>query len=334
MYPMNKQNLLISIFVALAVVAVPAHAVIKKVGQTGFQFLKIDMSTRAAGMGGSYITINNDATSMLYNPAGLGFMEPKIDAFVTQTKWIADISYIGGGVAASLGDWGTVGASWMIADYGNDFIGTRYDPTSSQGYIETGNLTVSSYMVGLSYAKALTDKFTIGGQVKNCYQHLGQSIIDTLGTTRINELSGLAYDFGTIFYPGFKSFRIGMNIRNFAQEYKYEEEGFELPLTFVIGAAMDVLDLVGDHENSLLLSIDAVHPRDYTERINFGAEYTFMKMLSLRVGYKYNYDNEGFTAGIGFQQQIGKASINVGYAYTPMQYFNTVHRLSVGISYY
>jgi hypothetical protein len=331
---MKKPKLVIYIIMALVILAVHANAVIKKVGQTGFEFLKIDMSTRAAGMGGSYITINSDATSMFYNPAGLGFMEPKIDAFITQTKWIADISYLGGGVAASLGDWGTVGACWMIADYGNDFIGTRYDPTSSQGYIETGNLTVSSYMVGLSYAKALTDKFTIGGQVKNCYQHLGQSIIDTLGTIRINELSGLAYDFGTIFYPGFKSFRIGMNIRNFAQEFKYEEEGFELPLTFVIGVAMDVLDLVGTHENSLFLSIDAVHPRDYTERLNFGAEYTFMKMLSLRVGYKYNYDNEGFTAGIGFQQQIGNASVNVGYAYTPMQYFNTVHRLSVGISYY
>jgi hypothetical protein len=333
MYPMKNRKLVISIFMALVVLAVPAHAVIKKLGQTGFQFLKIDMSTRAAGMGGSYITINNDATSMFYNPAGLAFMEPKIEAFITQTKWIADISYLGGGVAASLGAWGTVGASWMIADYGNDFIGTQY-ATNTIGYIETGNLSVQSYMVGLSYAKALTDKFTIGGQVKNCYQHLGQSIIDTLGTTRINELSGLAYDFGTIFYPGFKSLRIGMNIRNFAQEYKYEEEGFELPLTFVIGVAMDVLDLVGDHENSLLLSVDAVHPRDYTERLNFGAEYTFMKMLSLRVGYKYNYDNEGFTAGIGFQQQIGNASINVGYAYTPMQYFSTVHRLSVGISYY
>ncbi|TSA22378.1 DUF3308 domain-containing protein [bacterium] len=328
---MKHCRLLISICIAVLSTA-PASAATKKVGQTGFQFLKIDMSTRAAGMGGSYITINDDATSMFYNPAGLALMQSKGDAFAMNTKWIADISYLGGGLAVSLGDYGTVGASWMIADYGNDFIGTRYWPSAPLGYIETGKLDVSAYTVGLSYATALTDRFYVGGQVKTCYQHLGQNYIDTLGTIRINELSGLAYDFGTIFYPGFKSFRIGMNIRNFAPEFKYEEEGFELPMTLVIGVAMDVLDLAGEHENSLLVSIDAVHPRDFTERVNVGAEYTYMKMLSLRAGYKYNYDNEGFTAGIGVQQKLGSALINIGYAYASMKYFDAVHRISVGIA--
>jgi hypothetical protein len=187
--------------------------------------------------------------------------------------------------------------------------------------------------VGLSYAKALTNKFSIGGQVKTCYQHLGQDYIDTSGSIKVNELSGLAYDFGTIFYPGFKSFRIGMNIRNFAPEFKYAEEGFELPLTFVIGFAMDVLDLAGEHEDALLVSVDAVHPRDYTERVHVGVEYTFMKMISLRAGYKFNYDNEGFTAGIGAQETLGGAVINIGYAYAPMKYFDAVHRISVGVSY-
>ena len=320
----------------------PANALQNKVAQTGLQFLKIDMSTRASGMGGSYVTVNNDATSMFYNPAGLAFMKSQLDVFATNTQWAAGISYLGGGIAANLGDWGTVGASFMTADYGDDFIGTRYmqgvnfSPDGLDlGYIETGNLTVGAYTIGLSYAKALTDKFTIGGQIKTNYQHLGSTVIDTLGGTRVNEVSGLAYDFGTIFYPGFKSFRFGMTIRNFSPEFKYEYEGFELPLTFTIGAAMDVLDLIeGDeHENSLLVSIDAIHPRDYGERINIGAEYTFMKMLSLRTGYKYNYDNEGFTAGLGFQKDIGGIMLNIGYAYAPLKYFDAVHRISIGASY-
>jgi hypothetical protein len=264
-----------------------------------------------------------------------------VDIFVTNTQWFAGISYLGGGAAVNLGNWGTVGLSWITADYGDDFIGTQYDPRASNpgGYIETGKLGVGAWTVGLSYAKALTNKFTVGGQIKSCYQHLGETYTywDTVGATPgkrvVNEVKGLAYDFGTIFYPGFKSFRIGMTIRNFSAEYKYVEEGFELPLTFVIGAAMDVLDFMGAHDDALLVSVDAVHPRDYTERIHLGAEYTLMKRVSVRVGYKFNYDNEGFTAGIGLQQEIGGVSVNIGYAYARMQYFDAIHRISIGASY-
>jgi long-subunit fatty acid transport protein len=332
MHFMKKFKMMVAVCSVVMVIALPAHAVIKKVGQTGLQFLKIDMSTRGAAMGGSYTTVNNDATSMFYNPAGLAMMESNVDVFITHTKWFADISYLGGGAAMNIGNWGTVGVSWLTANYGNDFIGTQY-ANNYLGYVETGKLSVGAYAAGVSYAKRLTDRFTIGGQVKYCYQHLGENYIDSLGTIRKNEVSGLAYDFGTIFYPGFKSFRIGMTIRNFSPEYKYVEEGFELPLTFVIGVAMDVFDLAGEHENSLLVSLDAVHPRDYTERIHIGAEYTYMKKISLRAGYKFNYDNEGFTAGIGIRENLAGVSLNIGYAYSPMTYFDAIHRISIGASY-
>ena len=55
---------------------------------------------------------------------------------------------------------------------------------------------------------------------------------------------------------------------------------------------------LGEHANPLLVSIDAIHPRDYTERINLGAEYVLMDMIALRAGYRFNYDEEGLTAGL------------------------------------
>ena len=329
---MNKLKVLIIVCIAGALLTVPALAVVKKVAQTGLQFLKIDMSTRAAAMGGSYIVVGNDATAMFYNPAGLAKMESRIDAFVTQTQWIADISYIGGGLAYNAGNWGTFGVSYLTSDYGGSIMGTRYDPTTAKGFIDTGELKVGAYALGFSYAKALTNKFTLGGQIKYCYQQLGENLVPE-GPTNKNEVSGLAYDFGTIFYPGFKSFRLGMTVRNFSPEFKYVQEGFELPMTFVIGVAMDVMDLMGEHQNPLLVSIDATHPRDYTERVHVGAEYTYMNLVSLRAGYKFNYDMEGLTAGIGFQKKLGGIGLNIGYAYSDVQYFDAVHRISLGVSF-
>jgi hypothetical protein len=142
------------------------------------------------------------------------------------------------------------------------------------------------------------------------------------------------FDFGFLYSTGFKSLNFGMSIRNFAQEIKYAQESFQLPLTFRIGLAMNTLDLTGMNpdEHSLLLSIDATHPRDYAEQLGFGLEYVFMKMFALRTGYEFPNDEHGFAAGVGFHKDISDVSVGVDYAYTPFGIFGDVHRFSFQFS--
>ena len=328
---MKKTTLFLIIIFLTVIASMPAHAVIKKLAQTGLQFLKVDVGARPAAMGGAFLMVGDDASAMFYNPAGISRMAYGSDVFVSRTQWIADITYNALAVAKDFGNLGTFGVSVLASDYGDNIIGTRIAETE-KGFVETGELDVGAYAVGLSYAKALTNKFSIGGQIKFAAQHLGESMLSESETVD-NKVSGVAYDFGTIFYPGFESFRFGMSIRNFSPEFKYAQEAFQLPLTFYIGFAMDVLDLMGEHENSLLIAIDAIHPRDYTERIHVGGEYLLMNMIALRAGYKFNYDEESLTAGVGFQTDISGLAIKVGYAYSDFGAFDPVNRLSFGISF-
>lgn len=307
----------------------PVHSAIKKLAQTGIHLLKIDMSARSAAMASAYTMAGDGADALFHNPAGITKSPSSYSVFVSQTPWIADITYNAAALLVDLGNIGTVGATFITADYG-EFLGTMVS-SDEKGYVDTGPLDVGAYAIGIGYARDLTNKFTIGGQVKYVTQHLGSSTLDS-GEDVENKVDGLAYDFGTIFYPGWKSLRVGMSIRNFAAQYEYQEEPFELPLTFSIGAAMDVLDLMGDdHENAFLLSVDAIHPRDFTERINVGGEFLFMDMLAIRAGYKYNYDEEGLTLGAGIQYGISGVNIKIDYAYSTMQIFDTVNRVSISI---
>ncbi|OGC02988.1 hypothetical protein A2V82_02720 [candidate division KSB1 bacterium RBG_16_48_16] len=334
---MKKLTILLVVVFCTTIFTVPARSAIKKVAQTGLQFLKIDVSARAAAMGGAYTMPGNDASAMFYNPAGMALMQSKLDFFASRTEWFAGITYDAAGLAADLGNWGTVGASVVAADYGNDIIGTVF-ATNEKGYEKTGMVDVGAYAVGLSYAKSLTDKFSVGGQVKYAGQNLGSNVLtmvnDKLGPEVENKVSGFAFDFGTIFYPGFQSLRIGMSVNNFSEQFKYQEEAFQLPLTFKVGAAMDILDvLMGEHNDPLLISIDALHPRDYTERIHVGGEYWYNGMIALRSGYKFNYDEEGFSAGVGLKQTIAGMNIKLDYAYSDLGIFETVSRFSFGISF-
>ena len=332
---MKKLIIFLTLISLIAILIAPVHSQeMKKLGQTGMQFLRVDVGARATTMGGAFMMVGDDAEALFYNPAGIAYMGNSIDLFVSQTSWIADIKYNVGGLVKNLGNWGTVGVSAIFADYsgGTPIWGTRVDMTSDAGYEDTGELDVGAYAIGISYARRLTNKFSIGGQIKLASQHLGSNLVED-GSLVENKVTGTAYDFGTIFYPGFKSLRLGMSIRNFSPEFKYEEEAFELPLTFTLGFAMDVLDFMGDeHEHSLLLSVDAIHPRDYSERLNVGAEFWFMDILALRAGYKYNYDEEGLTGGVGFKYSMGGLGVKIGYSYSPMDVFDSVNRISIGLS--
>ena len=104
--------------------SLPLQAELKKVGQTGYQFLKIDANARAAAMGGAVTLVGLGAENMFYNPAGLALQTMGVDVVSNQTQWFADISYITVGMSKHFGSLGTFGFSYQTADYG-DIIGTQ-----------------------------------------------------------------------------------------------------------------------------------------------------------------------------------------------------------------
>jgi hypothetical protein len=293
------------------------------------------MSPRAAALGAAFTNVTGDASVLFYNLAGMAEIENSVEVFAAQTKWIADITYNAGAVVKNMGNWGNFGLSFLFADYG-DIEGTVVDAGDPRGFSETGNVDISAFAVGLSYSRRLSSQFMIGGTVKYVGQDLGSTLQEG-NISKGNDVKGLAFDFGTIFYPGFKSFRFGMSVKNFSDEFSYEKSpnsDFQLPLTFNFGVAMNVLDLLEEQEqHSLMVMVDAVHPRDYSERLHLGAEYWFQNMFALRVGYKTNYDIEGLTAGVGVNYNLSGIKLRVDYSYSDIQVFDAVNRFAIGIGF-
>jgi hypothetical protein len=126
-----------------------------------------------------------------------------------------------------------------------------------------------------------------------------------------------------------------MSVRNFSTELKYKDEKFQLPLTFKIGLSINALDILNVDQNmhSLLVSVDASHPRDYSEQISVGAEYLFMNTFAIRGGFTSPTDEQKFTAGVGLRQSITGIHFGVDYSYTPFGIFDNVHRFSVNIAF-
>jgi len=322
-----------------------ANAQQQKLAQTGMKFLSVSLDARASALGESFTSLESGASAMFYNPAGMSRITNYTSVSLGLTNYIADIKYMYGAVAFAPfnGEYGVLGINFESVDYGQLQATIRYD--NDQGYLDAGTFSPTAMAVGVGYAKAISEKFSVGGNIKYVRQSLGTGIIGDAVTVGSNGTpSGItadakkdvmAFDFGVLYKTGFKSLDFGMDVRNFSREVTYIRDGFQLPLTFKIGISFNAFDLLNTDKNmhSLLLTLDASHPRDYGEQVGIGAEYTFMNLVSLRVGYQSPNDEKGISAGLGLKHSFSGFDFSFDYAYTTFGIFNQVNQFSIHFAY-
>lgn len=335
---MKRQIIFIVLILGLQISTMQAQY--KKLAQTGMKFLSVSTDARMTGLSEASTSVDiANASAMFYNPSTLASMKEFSSVSFGNVKWIADINYLHAAAAFAPYDglYGVFGFTFTSVDYG-DFMGTIV-ASNEQGYIDVGTYSPKAYSFGISYARALSDKFSVGGSVKYAKQDLGGSVIDidSTGTyiTEDNKLGAVAFDFGVLYRTGFKSLTFGMSVKNFSTELKYKKETFQLPLMFRIGFSIDAMDLfdIDKNTHSLLLSVDAAHPRDYSEQIYTGAEYTFINTFSIRAGFVSPSDEQTFTAGFGIKRNLGGVNVGIDYAYQAFGIFNDVHRFTFNFSF-
>jgi hypothetical protein len=113
---------------------------------------------------------------------------------------------------------------------------------------------------------------------------------------------------------------------------KYEEITAQLPMTFAVGGAIDLMDFIqADHtpDNTLLASAEFSHPNNYTERLHIGMDYSFKGFLSLRCGYITNHDVAGLSLGFGLFPKLMGTTAELSYTYSDMELFDDVNRFSL-----
>ena len=330
----------------------------KRLGQSSMTYLDIDVGARVVGMGGAYTCVDNDVNAMFGNLAGLAKIKGG-SLSLSNTQWIADINLYAMAAAFGTPTLGTFGLSFIMLDNGEiertipnrpfeDFP-EDYD-SYPDGFRIDGTYTVQQWAAGLAYARQITDKFSVGGQLKYCYEDLGSTDIvkptfdDSTGLFSGYELKedaenlegAVALDFGTIYYFGFKDLRIGMSLRNFAEAVTYSFESFNLPMTYRIALAMNVLSLIpGMAQHNLQVTLATVSPYDGAERLHLGGEYVFADLIALRAGYKSNTDLGAFSAGFGLSPKaFGTLNFRLDYAYSETdENIGSVHRFSAGFSF-
>ncbi|MBT3168824.1 MAG: PorV/PorQ family protein [Candidatus Cloacimonetes bacterium] len=331
------------ILIVLIIPSIIFAEIFPKVGTAGMQFLKLGIDARASGMGEAYTAVTNDISSVYWNPAGLA-LQNQDQVFFSHLDYVANIKYeyFAASKVTDIGVFAFSGALlWM------DWM----DVYEEDNLLEsTGEVfTCSDMAVGLTYSNAYTDKFSFGASVKYLQQYLDEYAV-----------TGLAVDVGSLYNTGWKNTTIGMSLKNFGPNLKYEldndgdgnldedpfdlldndgdgeidedreEVGFKIPLNFSLGIASE---LFRENNQVLLASLQLDNCVDRKETYNAGLEYS-MGIFKLRSGYQFAYDAVSFSTGFGVKVPTSFAIVDFDYSYTHMgdlteSFFATPHRVSI-----
>jgi opacity protein-like surface antigen len=317
---------------------------VSKVGTTAAPFLNIPVGARALGMGGAFVSVADDATALFWNPGGLARLRSSEAVFV-HTNWIADIGFDFAGAVLNLGAAGVIGLQGTYLNAGEMERTTEIYPEGTGEKFKAG-----SYALGITYARGLTDRFSIGGTVKYVREYILNS-----------SAQGIAIDLGTHFVTQFHNVTLGAVISNFGTKMRMtgrdllvqydidptrhgnnerinanlETDSYDMPLMLRVGVSVDLLQRL--EGQNLVVAVDAAHPSDNVEHVNVGCEYRFHQFLALRGGYRnlFSRDSEqGFTVGAGLRYGVaGDFAVKIDYAYESFGRLNNVQKFSVGITF-
>lgn len=330
-----KRRLKISVLWAL-LLSTPLYAGLDHVGTSVANFLKIGVGGRAVAMGDAFTAIADDPSALYWNPGGIA-LQQKIAVNFTYTNWIFGTTHNFLGVILPLKDMGTLGLSVNSFSSGDIEETTIYKPHGTGRVFSASDLSL-----GLSFARRLTNRYAIGITAKYLSEHLA-----------LESASAVAVDVGSIFTISFKhNVRMGIVLSNFGSDMQMDGLDLEtsvstdnnkqiearlktyswpLPLIFRLGLAADIIDT---QMHRLTLSADVYDPRDYRARENVGLEYSFKSILFLRGGYKFNYDEDSFSAGMGLQYGLkGVGNVVFDYSYSDMGRLNNITRFSIGLAF-
>jgi len=306
-------------------------------GTSAVNFLKIGVGARPMAMGDAAIASINTAEALYWNVAGLSRIDEQFSVAISTMDWLVDSRNSYFAAAVKLGDFGTFGLDIQYLDYGKVEETTVYDQDGTGRF-----LSASDMAIGLGYAKKLTDRFAFGIKVK----YINETIADATG-------NAFAIDIGAVFLTSFfdNSFRIAASLSNFGTKMKFSGRDlsvtynvpdnpsnkqipadlstieWDIPLLFRFGVSNY---FINNDQISLLVAYDILDSRDYEVRHNVGGELGLYKMLYLRGGYKFNYDEIKYTVGVGLDfMEILKYQLKLDYVYLDYGDFDALNQFSL-----
>ncbi|MEZ4703171.1 MAG: type IX secretion system protein PorQ [Rhodothermales bacterium] len=307
---------------SLALAALPAAA---QSQQSGFSFLRIEPSARAAALGGSYAAVyGDDINGMFYNPA---LLNEGVDRQLS-VSFLNHVGDVRAGMAAygfELGGLGQAGVGVRFLGWGDL---TERDAAGE----DLGSFRASDLALTVGLAHRYDEHLLVGVNLHSMFSRVAAY-----------NASALAADIGVLYHSLDGAFTASASVNNLGITLNaLGSVDDELPLDLRVAFTRRLRYL------PLLLSVTAYDLHDVDtaadeastfgqvmNHVALGGEFQFSEGFNLRVGYNHRR-HEALKiksrldfAGFGFGAGIKVSRLRFDYAYSSWSSFGGMHLLTL-----
>ena len=299
----------------------------QRAGISAMPFLKLEASPKADALGGAMVSGYGDGYAPDWNPAAMTDLQ-HVTFTVSDKLMAADIhnSYFSA-ILPSDHD-GTWGFSVMMLNAGEMKKRTAFQPDGTGETFSAYNLAA-----GLSFAKKLSDRFSLGASGKYVREQLAESHAHTA-----------TIDLAFMYKTDVKDLRFAVAVQHFGPNstaigdfdkviFKNSNRNnslssFPTPTTFKLGASMRLLQ----KENQKLRGyVQLNHPNDNSEVLGLGVNYQLHELLSIRTGYQTPPGEQALpNIGIQIDTRIGRNPLYINYTLLPKKHLGNYHNFGIG----
>lgn len=210
---------------------------------TAVPFLRIAADARSGAMGDVGIAISPDVNALYWNPSKIAFAEKELGLAASYTPWLR--SLVNDIYLANLSGYKridknqTLGLSLIYFDLGDiQFTDINGNPV--------GDFNPHEFAASASYARLLSDRFSVGLALKFIYSNLASG--QNVGGVLIHPGKAAAADISMYYNNDIRlgdydaNFAFGANISNLGSKITYSEsvEKDFIPINLGVGTAIEI----------------------------------------------------------------------------------------------
>ena len=286
-------------------------------GTSGAAFLELPVGSRPLSMGDAFTAEVNDINAIYFNPAGLGSMKYPVLS-INHQELIEDSRFENISMCYPLFQ-GYIGFSNSI------FWVPPFEKIDIDGN-KTGEVTFYNGCTTVAYGYDF-EFIYIGGGLKYVYQRIDTLFVQSVAVD-IGILKGM-YLYSPFNAP-LRNFHIGISMLNLGSGARDDP----LPRMLRLGLSYKLTNWFGLNMDFTENMIDSSDLYDFTYgfdegfRMNLGVEFTWLELLFLRGGYRFN-DGGTYTFGIGFNYVIKNVTFNLDASYAETKVFGPTYSITL-----
>jgi len=272
-----------------------------KAGHAG-AFLQLTIPARAAGMGGAFVALADDASAFLSNPAGsFQTREMTIAAAYREMTLDRRLSWLG--FLLPVRKEASIGLNWISVG-----VGELYE-RDDRG--ELGKeISDSENVLSFNFSRKISGKIVMGLNIK----YIQHNLVDL-------SAYGVGFDFGLLALP-IQKLRLGFAAQNVGMRYSWASGGYwkkfgelgtstkdEFPLTLKLGASW------AEFENRFIAGIELEKDAYQDSRYKIGAEYAYSFDDGIGGALRLGLNNGLLALGVGLRQALNNLNFKLDYAY-------------------